>query len=195
MIRNKLRLGFRAAAVALGLMTASVGGYGGVLFYTGNIHAVSEGELYRSAQLDKDEFAAAIRQYGIRSILNLRGAHPGEAWYDDEVAAANEAGVTHYDVALSARRQPNEAQIKAVLRVLREAPKPLLVHCKSGADRSGLVSALFRLVEENATPEEADRQLSLVYGHFPYLTSKTVAMDESFWAFVRREQAGGEPPR
>ena len=62
----------------------------------------------------------------------------------------------------------------------------MLVHCKSGADRSGLVSALFRLVEERAPPAEADQELSLVYGHFPYLTSKTVAMDESFWAFVRR---------
>jgi protein tyrosine/serine phosphatase len=75
-------------------------------------------------------------------------------------------------------------QIGEVLDIIRNAPKPLLVHCRSGADRSGLVSALYRLVDEGASVDQADRELSLIYGHFPYLTSRSKAMDDSFWAFV-----------
>jgi protein tyrosine/serine phosphatase len=180
----KLRHKLRAGLIAAGLLLAPVGGYSGMLAYTGNLHTVSEGVLYRSAQLSQQQFADAIQEYRLKSILNLRGAHPGEAWYDDEIAAAREAGIAHYDYPMSAKRRLAREQIEPILEIVRNAPKPLLIHCRSGADRSGLVAALFRLAIEHATPEEADRQLSLRYGHFPYLTSKTGAMDDSFWAFV-----------
>lgn len=170
--------------MVVALPIASFGGYCGVLIYTGNFHAVSDGVLYRSAQLDKEQFAAAIRQYRIKAVLNLRGAHPKEAWWQDEVAAARENGAAHYDIALSAKRFVGEAQTEQILAVLRDAPKPLLIHCKSGADRTGLVAALYRYAVEHADAADADRQLSLAYGHFPYLTSKSGAMDDSFWAFV-----------
>ncbi len=175
----------KSVVVVVGLATASAGGYAGALIYTDNFHTVSNGVLYRSAEMSREEFEAAIRRHGIRSILNLRGAHPGEAWYDEEIQAARDTGVAHYDYPLSARREVGAAKIAALLEILRKAPKPLLIHCKSGADRAGLVSALFRFAIEGASPEEADRQLSLLYGHFPYLTSRTVAMDESYWAYVQ----------
>jgi protein tyrosine/serine phosphatase len=187
----KFRGKLRAGLLGLALLVAPVGGYSGMLAYTGNLHAVSDGVLYRSAQLSKEQFEAAIREHNLRSILNLRGAHPGEAWYDDEIAAARQAGIRHYDYPMSAKRKLARDQIEPILEIVRNAPKPLLIHCKSGADRSGLVAALFRLSIENASPEEADRQLSLRYGHFPYLTSKSGAMDESFWAFV--EHSNGTP--
>jgi protein tyrosine/serine phosphatase len=75
-------------------------------------------------------------------------------------------------------------QIGEVLGIVRDAPKPLLVHCKAGADRAGLVSALYRFTGEGMSADQADRELSLVYGHFPYLASRSKAMDDSFWAFV-----------
>jgi uncharacterized protein (TIGR01244 family) len=174
------------------VLVAPVGGYSGMLAYTGNLHPVSEGVLYRSAQLSKQQFEAAIREYKLKSILNLRGAHPGEPWYEDEVAAAQQAGIDHFDYPMSAKRRLTREQIDPILEIVRNAPKPLLIHCRSGADRSGLVAALFRAAIEHSSPEEADRQLSLRYGHFPYLTSKTGAMDESFWAFVG--DSGGTLP-
>src|SRR5438105_1672086 len=82
---------------------------------------------------------------------------------------------------LSAHSFVTRQQIDEVLNIIRNAPKPLLVHCTSGADRSGLVSALYRLADEGASVDQADRQLSLIYGHFPYLTSRSKAMDDSFW--------------
>lgn len=172
------------AGLSVGLTAASIGSYWGILQYEGNLHAVSEGVLYRSAQLSKTGIRWAAREHGIKSVLNLRGAHAGEAWYDDEMTAAGELGVAHYDYPLSAKRFVTSREIADILDIVRHAPKPLLVHCKSGADRAGLVAALYRFAETGASAAEADRELTLVYGHFPYLTSRSVAMDDSFWAFV-----------
>src|SRR5207247_355392 len=127
------------------------------------------------------------------SVLNLRGANPGTPWYDAEIAASSELGLAHYDYPLSAKRFVTGEQIAEILEIVRGAPKPLLIHCKSGSDRAGLVAALYRFAETGATAAEADRELSLVYGHFPYLTSRSGAMDDSFWAFVRGTSRA--PPR
>ena len=177
---RSLKVGVFAVVLAAG----SIGSYWGAVQYNGNFHVVTQGAFYRSAQLDKDELETAVRSRGIRAILNLRGAHPGEAWYDDEVAVSKALGVAHFDYGLSAYRFVTDNQIADVLGILRDAPKPLLVHCKSGADRTGLVSALYRFAVEGKGANEADQQLTLIYGHFPYLTSRTRAMDDSFWTFV-----------
>jgi protein tyrosine/serine phosphatase len=182
--RTALSRTLKAGTVALGLVAGSIGAYWGALQYEGNFHAVEEGAFYRSAQLTKGELQQAVRDHGIKAVLNLRGAHPGEAWYDDEVAVSNALGVKHYDYGLSAHRRVTEKQIDDLLAIVRDAPKPLLVHCKSGADRAGLVSALYQFAVEGKSRDEADAQLTLLYGHFPYLTSRTRAMDDSFWAFV-----------
>jgi protein tyrosine/serine phosphatase len=176
-----------AGVIFIGLTAGSIGGYWGAVQYKGNFHTVEEGAFYRSAQLSKAELQTAIREHRIKAILNLRGAHPGEPWYDDEVAVSKALGVAHYNYGLSAYRFVTDQQIADLLGIVRAAPKPLLVHCKSGADRAGLVSALYRHAVEGASTEEADGQLSLAYGHFPYLMSRSRAMDDSFWAFVAKE--------
>lgn len=180
-----------AVSVSLALGAAGLAIYCGAIIYDGNFHAVENHVLYRSAQPDKAELASYARQYGLKAVLNLRGAHPGTDWYDREVAASRALGLQHYDYPLSAKRFVTSRQIADLLQIIGDAPKPLLIHCQSGADRAGLVAALFRYAVTDATAAEADRQLSLVYGHFPYLTSRSGAMDDSFWAFVamRREAA------
>jgi len=179
----------RVGVVAVGLTAGSIGSYWGAVQYHGNFHTVSQGTFYRSAQLDKDELEEAVRGQGIRAVLNLRGAHPGEPWYDDEVAVSKALGVAHFDYGLSAYRMLTDSQMADVLGIIRHAPKPLLVHCKSGADRTGLVSALYRFAVEGKNAQEAEQQLTLLYGHFPYLTSRTRAMDDSFQMFVRKTTA------
>jgi protein tyrosine phosphatase (PTP) superfamily phosphohydrolase (DUF442 family) len=179
----------QVGAVSLGLTILSIGAYSGVVIYQGNFHAVSAGVLYRSAQVDKADLEWAAREHGVKSVLNLRGANPGAPWYDEEVAAARNLGLAHFDYGISAHRVVTGKQIAEILDIVRHAPKPLLVHCKSGSDRTGLVAALYRYALGSASPEEADQELSLLYGHFPYLTSRSVAMDDSFWAFVRETPA------
>jgi protein tyrosine/serine phosphatase len=177
--------GLKIAGVCLVLVAAVIGGYWGVLQYEGNLHTVSTGILYRSAQLSKSETRWAVREYAIKSVLNLRGAHAGQDWYDEEIAAAGELRLAHFDYPLSSKRFVTTQQIAEILEIIRDAPKPLLIHCKSGADRAGLVAALYRYSETGASAADADRELTLLYGHFPYLTSRSGAMDDSFWAFVR----------
>ncbi len=182
---------WRRAAKATGLTllvaVLAIGAYFGSLQIDGNIHVVQPGQLYRSAQLGHSGFENVIKKDGIRTIINLRGAHPGAGWYDTELAVSDSMGVKHYDYGISAEHMVTTTQIDSILQLLRNAPKPILVHCQGGADRSGLVSALYEAEIAGKTPAVADEQLSLRYGHFPYLLSRTIAMDKSFWAFVKQQ--------
>jgi protein tyrosine/serine phosphatase len=175
----------KIAALTVLLIAISIASYCGIIRLLGNIHVVEDGKLYRSAQLDKAQFEQVINEYGIKSILNLRGDSPGEPWYDDEIAVSKTLGVKHFDYGIWASGIVTPKQIGEILKIVRDAPKPLLIHCQGGADRSGLVAALYVAEVEGKSADEADEQLSLFYGHFPYLTSKTDAMDKSFWAYVK----------
>jgi protein tyrosine phosphatase (PTP) superfamily phosphohydrolase (DUF442 family) len=181
-----------AAAGTLGLLiiAGSIAAYCGIIRYTGNIHVVEEGKFYRSAQLEGDQLVKVITKYGIRSILNLRGAGPGQPWYDGEISLAKTLEVAHFDYGLSASDVVSVEQAKEVLAIIRKAPKPILIHCQSGADRAGLVSALFLTEIEKKPADEAIGQLSLVYGHFPYLT-----IERERWTRVSGRIPMQIPPR
>jgi protein tyrosine/serine phosphatase len=170
------------------LIAASIASYAGVIRYFGNVHVVEEGRLYRSARLERDQLEHVIRRFGIKSILNVRGEASGEAWYENEISVSKNLHLAHFDYGLSAGDPVTMVQIKEIIKIMREAPKPILVHCEGGADRSGLVSALFLAEIDNLPAGEAASQLSMLYGHFPYLMSKTRAMDESFWTYVNSDR-------
>ena len=80
-----------------------------------------------------------------------------------------------------------------VIRTLREAHKPVLIHCQAGSDRTGLVSALYCLTLKDETPAQADRELSVWYGHVPQIPgANTIAMDHSYWHYVSNYLAHAE---
>jgi protein tyrosine/serine phosphatase len=166
-------------AAAVGIIGGSYAGYCGLLIWSGNHHTVAEGQLYRSAQLTATELGEEIDAHHIRTVLNLRGPNPAEHWYQEEIAATRAHGAAHYDVGISAQEPVASVKIEKILAVLRDAPKPILVHCRSGADRTGFVAALYRYAILGQSVEAATQELSMRYGHFPYLISKSGAMDES----------------
>jgi protein tyrosine/serine phosphatase len=144
----------------------------------GNFHAITPNEAYRSGQLDTDELEHYIKKYNIKSILNLRGPHPKTIWYAQDIQASEKFHINHYDVSLSASHAPTEQDIEKIIKIFREAPRPIMIHCQAGADRSGLVSAMWKIVVDGTSQSEAKKQLSIIYGHFPI--GSTVAMDQFF---------------
>lgn len=152
-------------------------------FMHANFYQVTDEPIYRSGQPTGDELRAFITKYGIRSVINLRGTNHGSGWYEDEVRVTQELGAVHYDYAISANRELSDEEIAKILDIMRQAPKPILIHCKSGADRTSLIAALY-LFSQGRSAEEASAQFSILYGHFPYFGNSTAAMDRTFWRYV-----------
>lgn len=133
-----------------------------------NFHCVAPAMAYRSAQPKAAWLDRTIHQHGIRSVINLRGDGHESAWYVNERAVAKEHGAYFENVMLSAAFAPNQRDLRRLVRVFDSAPRPVLFHCRSGGDRSGLAAAIFLLLCTDAPVEEARGQLSLRYGHNPY---------------------------
>ena len=155
--------------------------------HDGNFHVVEQGVVYRSAQLSGPELRRALSDKGIRTVLNLRGPNVGKPWYDEEIRTLQTAGVGHIDVALSAYQELSFQQMQQLVDLVRRAPKPLLLHCESGADRSGLVSALYRASQGQAL-DLARQELSPRYGHFALLVPRSAAMDRNLARYVRERE-------
>lgn len=193
--KGRRRLRFRKRP--LGMVSAAVvallllGAYPGWLLWTDNFHVVVPGEFYRSGQMDREELSRILQRYQIRAVVNLRGPNGGEPWYDQETRLCRERDVQHVDFRLSARRELASDQVRQLEVLLRALPRPLLVHCDGGGDRSGFAAALYQLHRHGCAPAEARRQLSWRYGHLPVLWwSDSSAMDRTF-ARVVQEEAGG----
>jgi protein tyrosine/serine phosphatase len=155
-----------------------------------NFHVVSGGQVYRSAQMSSGTLARIVRAHGIRTILNLRGADPRPDWYSAEADAAHQMGVHHLDFSLSAGREVSDQEIEAIMDSIRSASKPILIHCNGGADRTGLISALYLYTVEGKTADVASRELTAFYGHIPHLHWRySIAMDHSYWRYVSNHTA------
>jgi protein tyrosine/serine phosphatase len=165
------------AAVVL-LMLPPAGYFGVYMQVQGNFHPITAGEAYRSAKLDRDQLEYYIKKYNIKSIVNLLGEDPRKTWYREELQVSAEHNIKHYDIELSATHEPTEEDARKLVEIFKTAPRPVLIHCKGGSDRSGLAAAMWKVVVDKESKSEAQKQLSILYGHFPF--GKTSAMDHFF---------------
>lgn len=151
----------------------------GVQQLIGNFHTVVAGQLYRAARFDASEIAGFQKDYGIRTIINLRGPDSSD-WYKQQIAQSEALGITHFDFRLSASKELTQGQVEALIAMMRNAPKPILVHCTGGADRSGIAAALYLGAIAKAGEYAAEWQLSPFYGHIPLPFAPAWAMDETW---------------
>lgn len=127
-----------------------------------NFDAVAPG-VYRSNQPDHRRFAT-YADLGIKAVLNLRGKAQ-QPHYLFEVESTDQLGLPMVTVGLSARRAPRIEALKELLSAFDTLPRPFLLHCKSGADRTGLAAAIYLMAHHGASVTEAQRQLSFRYLH------------------------------
>ncbi len=118
--------------------------------------------------------------YGIKTIVNLRGAHPKSDWYRNERGAAQALGIRLIDYRMSSERDLSARDVEELLSILSKAEAPILIHCQNGADRSGLVSALYVAGVAGGSEFFAEFQLTPIYGHLPIPGLAAFAMDRSF---------------
>lgn len=130
-----------------------------------NFHAVEHGKLYRSAQLSARKFAHYIKKFQIKSIINLRGKNSAQSWWQKEKSSARKFNVELFDIPMSACRFSSKHEITQLLALYDHAPKPILIHCYSGADRSGEAAALWALDQQGTDKAQALKQLSFKYWH------------------------------
>lgn len=164
-----LRVGLAVAGLWLGWEVWHI-------FGAGNLHVVLPGRVYRGAQPSPAMLKHLARRYGVRTIVNLRGCCAPFPWYLQECRATQELGMSQEDLTFSAIRLPSRYELRHLVEVLLRSEQPIYLHCRQGADRTGMASAVALLLEPGSTLTAARRQLSLRYGHLS--VGRTERMDD-----------------
>jgi len=115
-----------------------------------NLHMVST-NLYRSAQ-PTEEGMRNIKAKGIKTIINLREFHSDR----DEIG---DTDLEYVHIRMKAWNLKKKDLIQFLEVATDTNRTPVLVHCKAGADRTGAMCAMYRIVVEGRTKEEALREM------------------------------------
>jgi len=124
-----------------------------------------------------------LPQLGIKTVISLRGASD-TPFHREEVALCQELGLELITISLSARGAPRKKSLLALMDAFDAAERPLFFHCKSGADRAGLASAIYLMTKEGATPQHALGMLSTRYLHLK--GTKTGVLDRFLLTYIAR---------
>lgn len=149
-----------------------------------NLATVVPGKVYRCNHPTPARLARLKRRLGLHTLVNLRGHRRCGS---DALSrnAAQTLGLAHVDMAFESRGAPHRDRILRFAGLYKSIDMPMLMHCKSGADRAGLASALVILFE-GGSAAQALRQLHWRFGHFN--RARTGILD----AFVLRYQSQAE---
>jgi protein tyrosine/serine phosphatase len=152
-----------------------------------NLYALPGG-LYRCSHPSPGQIRRYQRRYGIRTVINLRGADKTRRYALEEQTCA-ELGIQLVNCkGLKSRSAPDVDAIFRLLDVFERIEYPALVHCKSGADRGGIAAAFYRIFRLGEPVAQAMHELGWRYGHFR--SSKAGVLDfffENYLADNRRE--------
>lgn len=122
-----------------------------------------DADVWRSNQPGRRRLRR-LKSMGLRSILSLRG-DSDDAASVVEKSAAEEVGIPLHFVRMRAHKLPRPEVLLDAIEKIRTLPKPLLIHCKSGADRTGLMIVIYLHVMKGVPLSQARRALSWRYAH------------------------------
>jgi protein tyrosine/serine phosphatase len=149
-----------------------------------NAHWISD-ELVRTNQPWPHQLAA-WKTRGIKTIVNLRGGFDA-SFYALERDACARLGLEMVNFTVTSREVPSREQMRGARRLYETIAYPALIHCKSGADRAGIMSVLYMHFRQGRTIREALDQLHIRYLHVRQ--GKTGVLDYTFERYL----AQGEP--
>ena len=156
-----------------------------------NWAAVERGRLYRSNHPLPWQLRHAARRFGLRTVINLRGERADCG--SDRLGRAEAAalGLLHVDAPFESRGAPHRDRILRLAEIYRAMAEPALIHCKSGADRTGLAAGIWLLLQ-GRPPEAALAQLSLRFGHVRQ--GRTGILDAFFLLYAEARAATRRSP-
>lgn len=134
-----------------------------------NFHWVREGEAARSSQAFFGGLAGLMRRHGLRAIVNLRGENSDLSWWRYERRVCESLGARHIDAQLDSRHLPTRAMLVTLIDAFEAAPRPFLMKCSGGHDRTAFACALYLLHRDGWTGmAAAEAQFDPArYGHKP----------------------------
>lgn len=130
-----------------------------------NFHRVDEG-VFRANQPSPARLAE-FRDMGIRTVVNLRGPSAFSP-YLFEREACRALGLTLVDLHINASSASSRGQFLALVDAFAGLERPFVMHCKSGADRAGMASALWLIAMRGMRVAEARRELTWRRLHFTF---------------------------
>jgi len=132
-----------------------------------------------------------LNRRGIRAIINLRGRNDDLGWWKRETAIAKNAGIAHLDAMLDSRKLPTREMLVQLIAAFDAAPRPFLLKCSGGQDRTSFAAALYILHRNgwDAMPSAKEQFARFPYLHFPKAQQRWL---KEFLDFARTE-AGGQP--
>lgn len=154
----------------------------------GNFHWVSP-EMARANQPSPSQIAR-YAEMGFKTIINLRG--PSDTgYYALEREACDAHGIKLVDLRMHSREAPSKEQVLAAKQIFETIQYPALMHCKSGADRAGVMAVLYEHFRRGKPIAEALQQMSLKYLHVKH--GKTGVIDFYFETYLRETAESGKP--
>lgn len=161
MTARKLRPARVFVFVVLAVAAALAGVYANQRYMTGNFHVVLPGEIFRAAQPTAEQLTGWTEEHALATVLNLRD----DRGFREEAAAARAAGLRYLHFPISDSHPTKRPALLALLDSLETLPRPLLIHCRAGADRTGTASVLALMAVGGRSFAEAREQLGLRYLH------------------------------
>src|SRR5207244_786751 len=127
------------------------------------LHTVIPGRIYRGAQPSAEALERIVRTHSIRTIVNLRGCCNPLPWYLAEGKVAQHLGICQEDVSFSAAHLPPPTELRQLVEVLERAEYPIFLHCRHGADRTGVAAAVALLLQPDVSYASARNELGIYY--------------------------------
>jgi len=144
-------------------------------------------DLVRTNQPSPGQLAGWARR-GVKTVINLRGVRD-ESYYALEKDACARLGLTLIDAPLDSRDVPTPDRVHRAKRLFETIEYPVLIHCKSGADRAGLMAVFYRHFHLGEPISLAIKQLSKRYLHSR--EGLTGVLDHFLEMYVREIEPGG----